>query len=149
VLGGRLIAADLGADSPEGFIPLDELGFGVTVIDADQVLTDRLATLLAAEGHAAARGDALTVTTTTGTAARANELRTRYPAAVTEAMEGYGVATAAKACGVPVLELRAVSNAVGPRDREAWRIGDALAALAATGPALARLLVRSIAGVDC
>ncbi|NEC74872.1 futalosine hydrolase, partial [Streptomyces rochei] len=31
--------------------------------------------------------------------------------------------------GVPVLELRAVSNPVGPRDRAAWRVGDALAAL--------------------
>ncbi|CAO0837172.1 Futalosine hydrolase [Streptomyces microflavus] len=30
---------------------------------------------------------------------------------------------------MPVLELRAVSNTVGPRDRAAWRIGDALAAL--------------------
>ncbi|AXI87702.1 futalosine hydrolase, partial [Streptomyces sp. ETH9427] len=31
--------------------------------------------------------------------------------------------------GVPVLEVRAVSNPVGPRDRAAWRIGDALNAL--------------------
>ena len=43
-------------------------------------------------------------------------------------MEGFGVAEAAAAHGVPVLELRAVSNPVGPRDRAAWRIGDALAA---------------------
>ncbi|PPS69089.1 Futalosine hydrolase [Streptomyces sp. MH60] len=44
-------------------------------------------------------------------------------------MEGFGVAEAAAAHGVPVLELRAVSNPVGPRDRAAWRIGEALAAL--------------------
>ena len=44
-------------------------------------------------------------------------------------MEGFGVAEAAAAHGVPVLEIRAVSNPVGPRDRAAWRIGDALAAL--------------------
>lgn len=44
-------------------------------------------------------------------------------------MEGFGVAEAAAAHGIPVLELRAVSNPVGPRDRTAWRIGDALAAL--------------------
>ncbi|EFH31385.1 menaquinone biosynthetic enzyme [Streptomyces pristinaespiralis ATCC 25486] len=30
---------------------------------------------------------------------------------------------------MPVVEIRAVSNAVGPRDRAAWRIGEALAAL--------------------
>ena len=36
---------------------------------------------------------------------------------------------AAASHGVPVLELRTVSNPVGPLDRAAWRIGDALAAL--------------------
>ena len=41
------------------------------------------------------------------------------------------VARAAAEAGVPVVELRAVSNAVGPRDRAAWRIPDALAALSA------------------
>ncbi|MGV9898589.1 hypothetical protein ACWDVV_31180, partial [Streptomyces tendae] len=51
------------------------------------------------------------------------------PDALAEAMEGFGVAEAAAAHGVPVLELRAVSNPVGPRDRAAWRIGEALAAL--------------------
>ncbi len=45
-------------------------------------------------------------------------------------MEGFGVAEAAAAHGVPALELRAVSNPVGPRDRAAWRIGEALDVLA-------------------
>jgi futalosine hydrolase len=71
----------------------------------------------------------LTVSTVTGSATRATELRTRHPRALAEAMEGFGVAEAAGAHGVPVLEIRAVSNPVGPRDRAAWRIGDALAAL--------------------
>lgn len=139
-LADRFVAADLGADSPDGFLSLDELGFGTATLPADAALTERLAGLLAADGIAARRGDALSVTTVTGTAARAAELLARHPAAVTEGMEGYGVATAATACGLPALELRAVSNAVGPRDRSAWRIGDALAALAGAAPALARLL---------
>jgi futalosine hydrolase len=46
-------------------------------------------------------------------------------------MEGFGVAEAAARHGLPVLEIRAISNAVGPRDREAWRIPDALRALTA------------------
>lgn len=71
----------------------------------------------------------LTVSTVTGTAARATALRERHPTALAEAMEGFGVAEAAGAHGVPVLEIRAVSNPVGPRDRAAWRIGDALTAL--------------------
>lgn len=75
-------------------------------------------------------GTVLTVSTVTGTAARAAELRARHPRALAEGMEGFGVAEAAAAHGVPVLEIRAVSNPVGPRDRAAWRIGDALTALA-------------------
>jgi futalosine hydrolase len=47
-----------------------------------------------------------------------------------EAMEGFGVLRAAELAGVPALELRAVSNAVGDPERAKWRIDDALAALA-------------------
>ncbi|MFD5460548.1 phosphorylase family protein, partial [Streptomyces olivaceus] len=74
-------------------------------------------------------GTVLTGSTVTGTAERAALLRARHPRALAEAMEGFGVAEAAAAHGVPVLELRAVSNPVGPRDRAAWRIGEALGAL--------------------
>ncbi|GFJ90041.1 hypothetical protein Prum_036830 [Phytohabitans rumicis] len=45
VLGARSIAADLGADSPDGFIPLDVLGFGSATAAAD---ADLLAALRAA-----------------------------------------------------------------------------------------------------
>ncbi len=46
-----------------------------------------------------------------------------------EAMEGFAVLRAAQLAGVPALELRAVSNAVGELDRERWRFDDAFAAL--------------------
>jgi futalosine hydrolase len=51
-------------------------------------------------------------------------------------MEGYGVAIAAELHGLPVLEIRGISNAVGPRDRSAWRIKDALDALAAASSSI-------------
>jgi futalosine hydrolase len=70
------------------------------------------------------------VSTVTGTAATAAALRARYPDAVAEAMEGYGVASAAAIFGVPFAEVRAISNLVGPRDRASWRIPEALTALA-------------------
>jgi futalosine hydrolase len=54
-------------------------------------------------------------------------------------MEGFGVAAAADRAGVGFAELRAISNAVGPRDRSAWRIPQAMAALTSAAPALARL----------
>jgi futalosine hydrolase len=44
-------------------------------------------------------------------------------------MEGAGVAAAARLHGVPVAEIRAVSNQVGPRDRGSWDVPSALAAL--------------------
>jgi futalosine hydrolase len=124
VVADELTAADLGADTPDGFLPVTELGFGTVNHRPPKSLVRDIA---AATG--ARPGAVLTVSTVTGTAARAAELRIRHPRALAEAMEGFGVAEAAAAHGVPVLELRAVSNPVGPRDRAAWRIGDALAAL--------------------
>jgi futalosine nucleosidase len=135
VLGTASVAADLGADSPDGFLSLDDLGLGSSTLECDPDLTDRLATRL----PDAVRGTILTVSTVTGTAARADWLRTRHPGAVAEAMEGFGVATAAARAGVPFAEVRAISNAVGPRDRQAWRIDDALTALRRVGGALATL----------
>lgn len=46
-----------------------------------------------------------------------------------EAMEGFGVLRAAALAGVPAVELRAVSNAVGEADRTRWRIDEALVLL--------------------
>jgi futalosine hydrolase len=135
VIADRIVVADLGSDSPDGFLPLDELGFGATAFACATELGAAVRAVL----PDAARGDVLTVSTVTGTAERAEELLRRHPTATAEAMEGYGVAVAAEARGVPVLEVRTVSNAVGPRDRDAWRIGDALGALADVGAALAKL----------
>ncbi|WP_328753290.1 futalosine hydrolase [Streptomyces sp. NBC_00285] len=126
VVADEITAADLGAETADGFVPVTELGFG-TVTHRPPAALVRDA--VAATGARA--GAVLTVSTVTGTAARAAALRTRHPTALAEAMEGFGVAEAAGAHGVPVLEIRAVSNPVGPRDRAAWRIGDALAALTA------------------
>lgn len=124
VIADEITVADLGAETPDGFVPVTELGFGAVTHRPPNALVRDLA---AATG--ARTGAVLTVSTVTGTAARAKELRARHPRALAEAMEGFGVAEAAAAHGIPVLELRAVSNPVGPRDRTAWRIGDALAAL--------------------
>jgi futalosine hydrolase len=44
-------------------------------------------------------------------------------------MEGAGVAAAATVHGVAFGEVRAISNAVGPRDRDAWQIPLALQSL--------------------
>jgi futalosine hydrolase len=51
-------------------------------------------------------------------------------------MEGYGVASAAAQAGVPFAEFRTISNLIGPRDRESWRLPEALAALAKAAASL-------------
>jgi futalosine hydrolase len=124
VVATELVAADLGAEAPEGFLTVEELGFG-----RSRHTPPPAAVRLAAEALGAAAGPVLTVSTVTGSAGRAAELAARHPGAAAEAMEGFGVAEAAARAGLPAFELRAVSNAVGPRDRAAWRIGEALAAL--------------------
>ncbi|MER7777891.1 futalosine hydrolase [Streptomyces sp. NPDC096191] len=124
VVADAITAADLGAETADGFLPITDLGFGTVTHHPPPALVRATA---AATG--ARPGTVLTGSTVTGTAERAAMLRARHPHALAEAMEGFGVAEAAAAHGVPVLELRAVSNPVGPRDRAAWRIGEALAAL--------------------
>ncbi|MFJ3162332.1 futalosine hydrolase [Streptomyces kanasensis] len=129
VVADAVVAADLGADTPDGYLTVEELGFGRSVHTPPPALTARVADALRATGGHCLTAPVLTVSTVTGTAARAAGLAARHPRAGAEAMEGFGVAEAAAAYGVPVVEIRAVSNTVGPRDRAAWRIGAALDAL--------------------
>ncbi|SPF44134.1 conserved hypothetical protein [Candidatus Desulfosporosinus infrequens] len=56
-------------------------------------------------------------------------------------MEGYGVGYAAFERGVPVLEIRAISNMVGPRERSTWRIKEALDVLEATSSILTEVFL--------
>ncbi|MFF5787125.1 futalosine hydrolase [Streptomyces sp. NPDC012693] len=129
VVSASIVAADLGAETPDGYLAVEELGFGRSAHPVPDALTSRIAAVLDAGGLPYTVGPVLTVSTVTGTAGRAAALAVRRPGAAAEAMEGFGVAEAAAAYGVPVVEIRAVSNAVGPRDRAAWRIGEALEAL--------------------
>lgn len=140
VVASEIIAADLGVELLDGFSSLDDLGFGSTRISVAGDLAERLTAALTAAGLDARTAPVLTVATATGTAATAAQLAARVPGAAAEAMEGFGIATAAALRGVPVMEIRAISNAVGPRDRDAWRIGDALKALEAASSVLAEVL---------
>jgi futalosine hydrolase len=137
VLASRSIAADLGAETADGFVSVNELGFGSSIVDADV----RSLTPLRMALPDAIVGDVLTVSTVTGTASASTALLARHPAAVAEAMEGFGVASAAQQAEVAFLELRTISNLVGPRDREAWRLADALAALETAAGSLSAALL--------
>ncbi|MGM1048230.1 MAG: futalosine hydrolase [Bacillota bacterium] len=131
VVASDIIAADLGSETPDGFLSVDKLGFGSAYIQTPSKLAVLLTEALQAAGLIAACGPILSVSTTTGTKATAEALTARVPGAAAEAMEGFGVAQAAQDFGLPVLEIRAISNAVGPRDRDAWKIPQALQTLEA------------------
>lgn len=140
VVASRIVAADLGAETADGFVPIDELGFGTGAFEVDPDLAETIAKASRGVLDEVTVGSVLTVSTVTGSAARAAELTRRHPHAAAEAMEGFGVATAAAAAGVPVCELRTISNPVGPRDRDAWRIPDALRTLGVAASAVLPVL---------
>ncbi|ANC71232.1 futalosine hydrolase [Deinococcus radiodurans] len=124
-----LIQADLGTQDGATWLGLEDLGLSVR---PDAAHFGHFAAWKGAADLAqragAAFGPMLTLSTVTASATEAVTWETRFPGALTEGMEGAGVAHAALLAGVPALELRGVSNAVGPRDRASWRIGEALAA---------------------
>ncbi|WP_433211374.1 futalosine hydrolase [Dactylosporangium sp. CS-047395] len=126
VVATESIAADLGAESEDGYQSVDELGFGSSRCDADPALLRTLRQAL----PEAVGGPVLTVSTVTGSARSKEAVQKRHPDAVAEGMEGFGVGSAARLWpGTAFGEIRTVSNAVGPRDRGAWRIPQALASL--------------------
>ncbi|HVJ50078.1 futalosine hydrolase [Desulfitobacterium sp.] len=125
VVADEIVAADLGVETQEGFSPLEALDFGSTRVQADPSLVNRVIQVLRAARLPVNTGPIITVSTATGTAASTAEMSRRVPGVAAEGMEGYGVALAAYSFGVPVLEIRAISNQVGPRDRNEWRMKEA------------------------
>lgn len=123
-LASEIVQADLGAWNGEQFLPLGALGLEVAPGN-----TGRFPCWPPGLELDLPCGPFVTVSSVTGNVAGAEELLRRVPGALIEGMEGAGVAHAALLAGVPVTEVRGVSNFVGPRDRPAWRIGEALAAL--------------------
>ncbi len=124
-----IVQADLGAWDADQFLSLDTLGLSVL---PDAPNAGRFPAWTGAPEIArragASLGPTLTLAAVTGDPGAARRLEARFPGALSEGMEGAGVAHAALLAGVPALEVRGISNAVGPRDRAAWQIGPALAA---------------------
>ncbi|OZM57375.1 futalosine hydrolase [Lottiidibacillus patelloidae] len=140
VVGDSFIAADLGAETEHGFSSLNELGFGSSIIDVDQHLVSKVYRALKNSQIPVNKGSILTISTVTGSKETTTELANRVPNATAEAMEGYGVAMAAKQFNIPAIEVRAISNKVGPRNKSEWKIKDALQSLEATFQILSEVL---------
>lgn len=113
---------DLGATSPSGFLDMRALGFPL-VEGPPPLFNDLPMEIFPVER----RVPFVTVSSCTGTEMVARELETRTGGAV-ESMEGAAIAHVAHLHGVPVGEVRAISNIVTNRDTKTWRLKDASAA---------------------
>ncbi|MBT8333328.1 MAG: futalosine hydrolase [Desulfobacterales bacterium] len=97
---------------------------GVIEFELDKVLFDRAQQILAAHELAYAAGTFVTVNAASGTAARGNQLRSRYRA-LCENMEGAAVARVCREFSVPMIEIRVVSNLVEDRPTSSWKLTEA------------------------
>jgi futalosine hydrolase len=124
---------DLGAAGPAGFLDMKALGF--PVVESPRLYND-LPLQLFPTGR---RAKFVTVSTCTGTDATARSIAARTGGAV-ENMEGAAVAHVAHLHGIPVGEVRGISNMVTDRDTSTWRLKDA--AMAAQEATLAWIAQR-------
>jgi futalosine hydrolase len=122
VCAGTECYGDLGASSPSGFLDMKALGF--PIVDAPAPLFNELPMQLFPVRR---RVPFVTVTCCTGTDGGARALAARTGGAV-ENMEGAAVAHVAYLHGVPVGEVRGISNIVTDRNTQTWRVKEAAAA---------------------
>lgn len=113
---------DLGATSPAGFLDLRALGF--PIVAGPPPIYNELPMQVF---PSSTRVRFVTMSSCTGTAAAARAIEARTGGAV-ENMEGAAVAHVAAIHGIPVGELRGISNMVTDRDTGAWRIKEAATA---------------------
>lgn len=118
---------DFGAEDQTGFLSPFDLGF-VQPHDP-RFVNRRLQSLIPLDaGLRLPVMNGVTVNTVHGSADSIRQFKERCDADV-ESMEGAAVFYVAADFGIPVLQVRAVSNFVEPRNRAAWKIKEALAAL--------------------
>ena len=122
--------ADEGVQTPDGWRGLDLIGIpvfrgsGEPIFNSIELPRDLAAgALLCAreQGIGAVVGPFLTVSTCSGTASHGEELLRRFPG-ICENMEGAALAQVALIYGIPLLEVRGVSNLVEDRDLARWEL---------------------------
>ncbi|HYB96611.1 MAG TPA: futalosine hydrolase [Vicinamibacterales bacterium] len=122
VCAGTECYGDLGASSPAGFIDMHSLGF--PVVRVEPPLYNDLPMQIVPLDRSV---KFVTVSTCTGTDEAARAIESRTGGAV-ENMEGAAIAHVGRLMGVPVGEIRAISNVVTNRDTKTWRLREAATA---------------------
>lgn len=120
----REVYADLGVETKEGLLPIAVTGIallrkGKKKYHNEFSLDRGLLRQAVVHIRGVKKGVFLTVSQVTGTRGRALELRGRYRA-LCENMEGAAVAQICTLYGIPLLELRGISNMVEDRDAAGW-----------------------------
>jgi len=110
--------SELGAEDDDVFLPMEALGFGESIFKNNTKLSSYINSDLR-------QVTAITVNTVHGHEPSIKRLTTRMHPQL-ESMEGAAFFYACKQAGVPCLQIRAVSNYVEKRNRDAWQIGLAI-----------------------
>lgn len=126
VVASRCVYVEEGLVTPAGFADMRGLGFPLGDFEGNAVPVSE--TLLARLGSIGRTGAIATVATCSGTDDAAREV-VRRTSAIAEAMEGAAVVHAARRLGVPAIEIRAISNTTGDRERQRWDLSLACDAL--------------------
>ncbi|MGY4538047.1 futalosine hydrolase [Mucilaginibacter sp. UYNi724] len=108
--------AELGAQDDETFLPIAEMGFGESVFKATKQLSNIF------KDQDIKKAKAITVNTVHGNQASIQQIEQRLNPQI-ESMEGAAFFYACREAGVPCMQIRAVSNYVEKRNRDAWQIG--------------------------
>jgi len=124
-LAEQEVLADLGVCANEEVRPLRGEGFTMTCsFELDAGLRRRAESVLVAAAIPYVSGVFATVSAASGTRRRGDLLAARHHA-LCENMEGAAVARACQHFGLPLLELRCISNLVEDRDLRNWQLHDA------------------------
>lgn len=114
--------AELGAENDEAFLSIDKIGFGEANYHATAKLTDLRNVF---NNFDLPKVTAITVNTVHGNEESIKKVNDRLNPHL-ESMEGAAVFYACEQAEVPCLQIRAVSNYVEKRNRDAWQIGLAI-----------------------
>ena len=115
---------DEGVDTPDGFLDLGAMRLG----DSGPFVADPRLASAAGELLSAPLLRGVTVSSCSGTEAASQRISARS-AADLETMEGAAVGFVCRRSEVPLLQIRAVSNWTGDRDRGDWNLGAAVDAV--------------------
>lgn len=125
VVGSEVACFGIGSGSGQDYQTASEIGW---VQWSGRGEEDIIGDVLPLTNFDRPRCQILTVCAAASTSSDVAARLRHYPDAAVEEMEGFSVAAAAKMCGVPFCLVRGISNRAGDRDKNNWKIREALEA---------------------